>query len=98
MTLERSSYIRAMRRYAEDFADGGDYVDKHKSENMDKAEGNSNDKGYGGLQGKSGEEKPLKDLGPLITQYLGINSYNDPLPSFDFTRDRYNVSSSADLT
>ena len=100
--------MRMMKKHAENFASHGNYVDEDKTVDKNnaadkgkargKARGNSDDQGNGSLEGQSGEKMPPKDLGPLIASYLGISSYNDPVHSLDFTRDRYNVSGSADLT
>ena len=95
MTAERSSYIRAMKKYAEDFAIDGKYHDRTKAEakvNSDDVERNN------ALEGQSSKKEPPRDIGVLIYEFLGIRSYDDPIRSVDFTRDQYNVSSSADLT
>ena len=74
--------MRAMKKYADDFASGGKYHDRTESDDND----NGN--------GKLGEQT----IGASIKEYLSISSYDDPIHSLNFTRDRYNVSSSADLT
>ena len=74
--------MQAMKKYADDFASGGKYHDR--AENSDNDNGND----------KLGEQT----IGASIKEYLSISSYDDPIHSLDCTRDRYNVSSSADLT